>query len=659
MGAQPKQSVNSQIEQMRISVNALTSVVRSRLSSFMGYSHEGNRDLYKQFGYERNLRVGDLQAMYERGDVANRIVRAYPQATWREMPIIRDDAGDSVEKTDKRGKKNPHYSPFADAFQQLAHKHKIIRFLERADRLSSIGRYGVLVLGLNDGQTPDQPLRAGNAPLLYLRPYSEANVTISRWDTNALSPRFGLPELYRVENSPVDGGPVGPTTHMAIHYSRVIHVSEFLESDEIYGQPRLKAIFNRLMDLEKVVGGGAETFWLVANRGLAVSADKDARLSEESKKDIKDQMEEFANQLRRTLVLQGMTAQSIGSDTPDPEPYVNGILDLIAGASGVPKRILLGTERGELASSQDENNWSLRIEERRKNFAAPAMLEPLVQKLIDTGNLPKPEGRFYAEWPKHVGLDPAQAATIAAQKASAIATYANSAASEQVVPIQEFRRDILGMDPESEYEVPEEEPINEDDPNLVDDPAADDAGKGDADDEGDAKPEREPDVNASRPRTLYVSRRVLNVGPIKKWAMEQGFTDVQADLHVTVVYSRKALDWMTVPQDYAIGPDYDGRLMVPPGGPRVVEEIGPGRYEMVEGKPTKVGQAVALLFTNSDLSWRHDRIVSAGATHDFGDYQPHITITYSAPEGLDLDKVEPYQGAIALGPEIFEEIDDE
>lgn len=648
MGTQAKRP---SIEDMQVRINALTSVVRNRLASFMGYSHAGARDLYKQFGYSRNLQIGDFYASYQRGDIANRIIRAFPQATWREAPIVRDDAGDSVEKTDSKGKQNPHYSAFADAFQKFAKEHRVFHFLERADRLSSIGRYGVLVMGFRDGKKMEEPL-SGNAELMYMVPHSEANVTVAKWDTDTNSPRFGLPEMYRIQSIPADGATGGPVQALSVHHTRAIHISEFLDSDEVYGQPRLEPIFNRLTDLEKVVGGGAETFWLTANRGLAVTFDKDTQVSDEVKEKTKEMAEEYQNQLRRTLMGKGMTVQSLGSDTADPKPYSDVILDLVAGTSGVPKRILLGTERGELASSQDENNWSLRIDERRKNYAGPVLLHKFVLKMIETGNVIAPQGEFYAEWPKHNGLDPQQAASIAQSKASAIATYANSAASELVVPIQEFRRDILGLEPESEFAVPDEADIDEEDPNLRDDPQEDPA------EDGKPADDKEPEANSSRPRTLYVSRRVLNVAAIKKWAEGQGFVGVQDNLHVTVVYSKTPIDWMIIPQDYAIGPDFDGNLMVPAGGPRVVEEIGPGRYEVVDGKVQKVGQAIALLFTNGDLSWRHQRIVDCGATHAYEDFQPHITISWDMQPGLDLSKVEPYQGAIALGPEIFAEIEE-
>jgi uncharacterized protein len=86
----------------------------------------------------------------------------------------------------------------------------------------------------------------------------------------------------------------------------------------------------------------------------------------------------------------------------------------------------------------------------------------------------------------------------------------------------------------------------------------------------------------------------------------------------------------------------DGKLTVSPGGARIVEPLGD------KG-------AVVLLFSASELSWRHEEIKRAGASFDYDQYQPHITISYDAGD-LDLSTVEPYRGQIVLGPEIFEEV---
>jgi hypothetical protein len=68
--------------------------------------------------------------------------------------------------------------------------------------------------------------------------------------------------------------------------------------------------------------------------------------------------------------------------------------------------------------------------------------------------------------------------------------------------------------------------------------------------------------------------------------------------------------------------------------------------------------AVVLLFASNDLKWRHDAFKEAGASFDFDEYQPHVTITYQVPAGLDLSKVQPYTGPLKFGPELFAEVVD-
>jgi uncharacterized protein len=67
---------------------------------------------------------------------------------------------------------------------------------------------------------------------------------------------------------------------------------------------------------------------------------------------------------------------------------------------------------------------------------------------------------------------------------------------------------------------------------------------------------------------------------------------------------------------------------------------------------------VVLQFASEELNWRHEQIKDAGASWDWPEYQPHITITY-AGDSVDLEQVTPYTGPIDLGPEVFEELDED
>lgn len=148
-----------------------------------------------------------------------------------------------------------------------------------------------------------------------------------------------------------------------------------------------------------------------------------------------------------------------------------------------------------------------------------------------------------------------------------------------------------------------------------------------------------PFADATRPRTLYMRRHVKNGAALVAWAKSVGFTSpMSADaLHVTIVYSKVPFDWMEM------GNAWEGELKIPAGGPRVMERFGDGG-------------AIVLAFAASELSWRHDAALRAGASSDYPDYQPHITISWLDPL-LDVDAIEAYQGEIVLGPELFSEIE--
>lgn len=419
--------------------------LRRFLGQFLGQSHQGQRDVYDSFGYPKIFRDDDLMAMYYRNDIASRIIRAFPAATWRHYPDITDDSDED------------NLSDFCEAWLELAEKHRVYSYLERADRLSGIGQFALLHMGFNDGKREDTPLEEGNAPLIYLKPYSQSNVSVTQWDMDTQSPRYGLPEVFTVQqgNSSTNRERT-PSMSINVHWTRCIHISEFLEDDEFYGTPRLESVYNRLKDLEKVVGASAETYFQNSKKPISFEAADDSQIADtdEAKSALQTQMDDFYHNLRPYLALQGLKANVLDTRVEDPSGIIDKLLDLIAGAIGIPKRILIGSERGELSSAQDENNWSARIDERRRNFAAPFILRPFIDALIKTGNLPQPEGAYYVDWDQGSTLGEQEKAQIGLQKAQALQVYANTPAADSYVTPQEFRT-WVNLDPDDMPEIEE------------------------------------------------------------------------------------------------------------------------------------------------------------------------------------------------------------
>lgn len=622
-----------------------TTILRSRLAAWLGFSHDGERDLYSTFGYKRTLMIEDLYAMYRRNDIAYRIINAYPQATWSDDVLVRDEKGSSSAKTDNTGDKNTDFSPFVASVEELMRRVKARSYFERADRLSQIGRYSILFMGFAGADTPDKPVK-GNAELIYLVPYSEMSARIVEWCQDTSDPRFGMPNMYEINPSKdINFGEKAlPSKSFRVHHSRVLHIAEQLDQDEVYGVPRLEPIYNRMKDLEKTLGASAECFWLNANRGIHFNVDKDTQLNDDQIASAKTQADEFSNQLRRTLITQGVEATVLGSDVADVNPTFTALMQVVAGATGIPMRILLGSEAGQLASSQDENNWSDRVGERRNGFATERILLPFIQRMIDTGNIKKPKGQFWCEWPE-TQMSEEKKAAVALQRTQALVSYANSPSAPLIMPEQEFRKTIMDLPPVSEYE---SDMMDDMDGSEVEvDPITGEPVDPQADPNAD--PQQEPVSNRRRPfvnmkpTPLYVMRPVLNKNFLFKHvasselAATKGFTPI-TDLHVTLCYSNTPVDWLKVSEDW--GQDEEGKMIVRAGGPRCFEQFG---------------NAIVLSFSNSNLQWRHQQLKDAcGISHDFEKYQPHITVGY-VDDGVkvDLSKIPMFNEAIVLGPEEF------
>jgi hypothetical protein len=216
----------------------------------------------------------------------------------------------------------------------------------------------------------------------------------------------------------------------------------------VNGTPRLERVWNLLDDLEKITGAGAEAFWLRAHQGYVAEIDKDTQMDADEQTAMRDHIEEFAHQIRRTVGLRGVNFKALGADTANFGPNVDAILTQIAGGSEIPKRILTGSEQGELASSQDTANWNTRVQDRRNQFAAPMVVRQTVDRFIELGALPKPE-QYEVRWPKMRDMSDAERAAIAQQWASINYEFGGT-----VVTAEEIRDRVLDLPPLKEVAGP-------------------------------------------------------------------------------------------------------------------------------------------------------------------------------------------------------------
>lgn len=157
--------------------------------------------------------------------------------------------------------------------------------------------------------------------------------------------------------------------------------------------------------------------------------------------------------------------------------------------------------------------------------------------------------------------------------------------------------------------------------------------------------QREAVFAAGDPRPLYISRTLdpASARAFLAWADKAGFVNLEPadELHVTVCYSRTPVDWFAMPSASWLS-DSDGGLDVRPGGPRAVEIFGT--------------DAVVLMIQSDGLTYRAQDLKGAGASYDHDPYRPHVTFA-KGPQTVDLATVEPFQGDLKFGPEIWEALD--
>lgn len=385
-------------------------------------SHDGERDLFDALGYPGRLDYGDYRSWYDRGGIAQAIIGKPPAKTWEERPEIRDD-GDVGE--DETTSFMDDVASLFDADESTNLDRGIRHYLERVDELARIGRYGVLYLGLADAETEDQLAEPVDGAalgslddLLYVTPLGEGDAHVSEWDDDVTSRRNGLPELYDLD---LANGSDRNTVE--VHHTRVIHVAEGVLEDEVHGQPALRPVINRLMDLEKVLGSAAEAYWMVSNPGLALSVDPD--LQDVPTDQMDEQVQEYEHNLRRVLKMYGVDVEQLDSQDVDPEATVDSIVKVIAGTIGLPQRKLVGSERGDLASSQDEASFHEVISSRQSKYAEPVILRPLLDRLLDWGMVSDPRGGTYTvEWPDLFQLTSLEKAELLSKQADAVKTLA-------------------------------------------------------------------------------------------------------------------------------------------------------------------------------------------------------------------------------------------
>lgn len=464
-------------------------VVENTLSSrtqLMKQFLDPRRSIDDDCGYPHrveDIRIEDYRDLYDREAVANRVVGVLPSASWQTTPKIIEDEDVTVDTDFEIALSELVVGP-QQSWLKTEHGAPLWEYLHRVDRLSGIGMYGILLIGIDDGKELSEPAegisksgqkegKVKDKKLLYLRAMDQSMAQITAWEQDVTNPRYSLPTEYMLHfsdpRSHSEGS--GPTlTSQKVHWSRVIHIADNLGSSEVLGVPRQQSVYNRLLDLRKLYGGCAEMYWRGAFPGIALTTQPQLGGDVEIDMDaIKTEMENYMNSLQRFIALVGIDAKSLAPQVVDPTPQINVEIEAICIQIDVPKRIFVGSERGELASSQDDSAWNDTIRTRQNEYLTPRVVSPTIDRFIMLGILPEPKS-YAAVWPDLDSLTDIEQAAVAVQRTDAMAKFVQGGVDAMLHPMDFYTR-ILGMTTEEAKIVLEtvqtEEPILEHEDNSL------------------------------------------------------------------------------------------------------------------------------------------------------------------------------------------------
>lgn len=410
------------------------------------------RDIDAECGYPKKLAIEDYMQMYERNDVAARVVDVEPNACWKEHP--------EIYETEEQRK-----TEFEKAVDELVSTTRLYSYLSRIDRISGIGEYGVFFIGFDDGEEFDTPAPGfdehnpldtpGTTKVLYYRVFSQDQATIESYESDKKNRRYGLPlyyNLYFEEVSPDTDGAPSRVEVIKVHWSRVIHIADNLLTSEVFGQPRQRNVFNRLMDLRKINGGAGEMFWKGGFPGYSFEVDpQNGELGEDDRQAIKDEILKWENGLTRYFAGVGVKMVSLMPQLTDPTPYVDNCLKLIAATKEIPIQFLVGRQSGsEAGRDQDNMAWTERVALRRNMYVTPCIIRPVIDRLQQAGALPPTEEKdgkpveYVVKWSPLAQMTEKEKAEVGLKRTEALARYA-TAGAEALVPLPEFLTTFLKL----------------------------------------------------------------------------------------------------------------------------------------------------------------------------------------------------------------------
>lgn len=385
----------SQMKQERASNANLEKERLNYLSSlFNGTSNTKRQRLYQEFGYPVDLCFEDFYRACRRNAVAGAAVSRMVDGCWEDFPDIYE--GDKTK----------------DATKQTQWDKRVNKLLKRcwkqikgADRRNLVGRYSALLIQVKDSKQWRDPVdtvvvgQLEEKALVKLIPAWEAQIEPIEWDSDPESETFGDVTMYSfIELSVGNNKDARPGRIINVHPDRVIILAEGSDDGSMTsGRSMLEEGFNKLLDLEKVSGGGAEGFLKNASRQLNFNFSSKTNFAQlaralgvteaELSNAMDDQVRRLNDSTDSAVMMQEGDASVLSVAVADPEPTWRTALNEFCATVPIPVKVLIGMQTGERASTEDAKDWAKTRMSRRNGFLTDVITD-VVSRFWTLGIIP-------------------------------------------------------------------------------------------------------------------------------------------------------------------------------------------------------------------------------------------------------------------------------
>lgn len=549
----------------------------------------------------------------------------------------------------------------ADDITKLEDEEKrldLIAKVQEAENLRGIGGGALVIITKGDHSSELKPNQIGEGGIVAINVVSRWEIKGKEWIKDLASPQYRCPQMWEMDSGNGQQVKIHPSRVICFRGARLPAGAAVDDETLFWGDSRLLRVFTEVQRSDETQAWFAALVRKAKLLRIGIP-DLDSRDPEQLNKRI-EVIALGESSLNATVFRSSSGADDPGETVTDYQVTWAGIPAMmdafdqrVAAVSDIPFTRLTGRSPAGMNATgeHDMDNWNKAVVSGQKLETRPC-LEKLDPFLIRSAGV-SPAKVTWKFAPLSVPTEKEEADTFnttmdAVTKLQATGAIPDEAFAKGLQNLMTEREYIPGLD-QALAEIPENERfgLNPDDDGT--DPSAIQAEGGDPNlaGGGGSAPARRAAVNDAAaffvdaaPRPLYVQRKLLNGAALIAWAKANGFKSTLAadDLHVTVLYSKTAVDPMKMGESWS--GDENGNIRVKPGGPRAIERFGEN--------------AVVLLFASWELESRHRSMVDAGGSHDFDEYHPHVTISFDVPDAFDLAALKPYAGALEFGPELFE-----